>query len=148
MKKDNISKTNFDLWNLIGKTRHQIYLARQKELNEHNIAVRQAYVLRTINALGPKATIYEVAKIIERKVPVVSRQTADLERDGLINRIKDKPKSNLFRLELTQKSLDMVKVSDQSKLLDTIFEFLSKEDRKKMEAVLNQILVNLDEYSS
>jgi DNA-binding MarR family transcriptional regulator len=79
---------------------------------------------------------------------VVSRQTADLERDGLIKRIKDKPKSNLFRLELTQKGLDMVKVSDHSKLLDNIFEFLSKEDRKKMESVLNQILVNLDEYSS
>jgi DNA-binding MarR family transcriptional regulator len=148
MAKENISKTNFDLWNLIGKVRHQIFLARQKELSEHNIAVRQAYVLRTINDLGPKATIYEVARIIERKVPVVSRQTADLERDGLIVRIKDKPKSNLFRLELTSKGLEMVKISDSSKLLDTIFVFLTKADRKKMESILNQILVNLDEYPS
>jgi DNA-binding MarR family transcriptional regulator len=79
---------------------------------------------------------------------VVSRQTADLERDGLIVRIKDKPKSNLFRLELTSKGLEMVKISDSSKLLDTIFVFLTKADRKKMESILNQILVNLDEYSS
>ena len=148
MKEETISKANFNLWNLIARVRHSIFLARQTELSQYNIAFRQTYVLRTIKDLGSKATIQEVAKILEREIPVISRQTATLEKDGLIKRIKDKPKSNLLRLELTQKGLDIVEISNQSKTLDNIFSFLSKEDRQQMESILNRILVNLDEYSS
>jgi DNA-binding MarR family transcriptional regulator len=147
LKKQAISKANFELWQLIGKVSHSILLSRQKELDKHNIPSSQAYVLRVVHELFSKATIHEVAKIIERRDSVIARQTVCLEKDGLIKRIKDNPRSNLFRLELTQKGLDMAEASSQSKVLDTIFLFLSKEDRNKLISILNRILINLDEYT-
>jgi DNA-binding MarR family transcriptional regulator len=148
MKKQTLSASNIDLWKLIGRVRHSIFLARQKELSLHNIAVRHAYILRIIQELGSKATIAEVAKMTERRIPVISRQTATMEKDGLIKRLKDKPKSNLLRLELTEKGVAMVKISSTSKLLDAVFSFLSEEERQTMESILNRVLVNLDEYVS
>jgi DNA-binding MarR family transcriptional regulator len=119
--------------------------ARQKELNPYHIPARQAYVLRTIQALGTKATLSELAEKVERKENVISRQTVKMENDGLIKRIKDTPKSNLLRLELTEKGLEMIKVSRRSKSIDKVFSYFSEEERQQFESALNLILVKLEE---
>jgi DNA-binding MarR family transcriptional regulator len=146
MEKLTLSESNFELWLLLGRVRHSMFLARQKELSQYSIPVRHAYILRTIEALGSMATISSVAKQVERKITVISRQTASMEKDGLIKRIKDKPKSKLLRLELTEKGLDAAKYSKQSKLLDALLSFLSEKDRQRMKSDLNRILTNLEEY--
>jgi DNA-binding MarR family transcriptional regulator len=145
MKKTNFSESNFDLWHLIGKVHHSLMRARQKELNQYHIPARQAYILRTIQTLGPKTTLSELAKKVERQVHVISRQTVKMENDGLIKRIKDTPKSNLLRLELTEKGLEIIKFSKRSKSIDTIFSYFSRDERQQFESALNLILAKLDE---
>ena len=125
MKKQNLSESNFDLWHLIGTVHHSLLWARQKELNQYHIPQRQAYILGIIQSLGSKATIFEVAKKVERRSDVISRQAVKMENDGLIKRIKDTPKSSLLRIELTEKGLEMLKISKQSKSVDAIFSPLS-----------------------
>ena len=147
MNKPTFSESNFDLWLLIGKVNHSIFLVRQRELTQYDIPVRQLQVLRTVQALGPKATISEVAKQVEREDHVVSRQIIRMEKDGLINRIKNSTKSKLFRLEITDKGLDIIKGSDKSKAIDTIMSFLTDEARQQMTLSLNQILINTKEYN-
>jgi DNA-binding MarR family transcriptional regulator len=71
-----------------------------------------------------------------------------MEKDGLIKRIQDTPKSRLLRLELTEKGLEMVKLVRQSEAIDAILSFLNKEDRQQIKSVLNRILVKVKEYSS
>jgi DNA-binding MarR family transcriptional regulator len=95
--------------------------------------------------LGKNTTLSELAKKVEREVHVISRQTVKMENDGLIKRIKDTPKSNLLRLELTEKGLEIIKVSRRSKSIDTIFSYLSPEKRKQLESTLNLILNKLEE---
>ena len=143
MEKQNLSETNFELWHLIGKVNHGLILARQKELNKYHIPVRQAYILRVIDGLGPKATLSGLAKKVERTGDVISRQAVKMEKDGLIKRIKDTPKSNLLRLELTEKGLEMIEVSRQSKSADAIFSCLSREQRQQLESILNLLLIKL-----
>ena len=85
---------------------------------------------------------------MERKIGVISKQAIIMEKDGLIKRTQDTPKSNLIRLELTEKGLEMVKLARKSKAIDTILSFLKKEEREQMELVLGQILVKAKKYDS
>jgi DNA-binding MarR family transcriptional regulator len=140
MKKKALSKSNFDIWSLIGRTNHTIVQLRQKELSPYNIPVRQLYVLRTIRDFGSKATLSEVAKKVERESHVISKQAIRMEKDGLIKRIKNTPKSNILELELTKKGLEMANISEQSKSLEVLFSTLSEEERLKIESILGKVL--------
>ena len=73
MAKQNSSNLNSGLWLLIGKIHHKRILVRQRELIPYNIPTRQLHILGIIHDLGPRATIAEIAKKVERKVDVVSR---------------------------------------------------------------------------
>ncbi len=147
MERTTLSESNFALWLLIGNISHSITLIRQRELNEHNLPIRQLHVMVNILALGPKATLSEVAKLVERQIPVVSRQTISMERDGFIKRIKDRPKSNLLRLELTEKGLNMIKVSRESKAIDAILSSLSEDERQQLNSILNRIVIKVEGYN-
>jgi len=98
MKKINSTETSFELWRLIGRVNHVILLRRQRELKQHHIPVRQLHVLVTIRDLGPMATLSAVAQRVERELNVISMQTAIMEKDGLIKRIRNTPKSNLLKI--------------------------------------------------
>ena len=124
MKKKTLAQSNFDLWTLIGRLNHDIVQLRQKELSPYKIPVRQLFVLRTIRALGPGATLSAVAKQVERETHVISKQAIRMEKDGLIKRTKNTPKSNILHLELTEKGLEMAQMSVQSKSLDAVFSSL------------------------
>jgi DNA-binding MarR family transcriptional regulator len=146
--KQNSSNLNSGLWLLIGKIHHKRILVRQRELIPYNIPTRQLHILGIIHDLGPRATIAEIAKKVERKVDVVSRQTVSMEKDGLIKRIKDKPKTRLLRLELTEKGLDLVRIKDKSKAMDEIISVLNVEERQQLKTLLSKILIKLNEYPS
>ena len=109
-------------------------------MNKHRIPIRQFQVLRTIQDLGSKATLVEVAKLVEREVHVISRQTVLMEKDGLIKRNRITPKSNLLKLELTEKGLKMINAGKPSKSIDTIFSFLTEDDRQQMISILNRMI--------
>ncbi len=145
MNKTVPSESNFNLWLLIGQVSHSIILVRQRELSQYRIPVRQYQVLCTIQDLGSDATLSELSKQLEREVHVISRQAVRMENDGLIKRIKSNPKSNLLRLELTEKGLDMIKMGKQSKSIDTIFSSLTGEERRQMESTLNKMLNKVKE---
>jgi DNA-binding MarR family transcriptional regulator len=129
------------LWQLLGSANHSIGSIRQQELNKHRIPIRQFQVLRTIQDLGSKATLVEVAKLVEREVHVISRQTVLMEKDGLIKRNRITPKSNLLKLELTEKGLKMINAGKPSKSIDTIFSFLTEDDRQQMISILNRMII-------
>ena len=143
----NESESYFDLWLLIGKVSHLIMLVRQRELNQYHIPVQQTHVLRTINELGENATLAELAKEVEREIHVISRQAVGMEKEGLIKRAKKSPKSKLLRLELTEKGLEMARVSRQSEAIDAIFSSLSAQQRQQLESILNTITAKIEEYN-
>jgi DNA-binding MarR family transcriptional regulator len=75
-------------------------------------------------------------------------QTAIMEKDGLIKRIRNTPKSNLLKLELTEKGLGIIKSSRQSKSIEAIFSSLSGVECRELESILNKVLVKAQKYSS
>ena len=146
MGKAILSEANLNLWFLIGKANHTILLVRKKELSQYNIPVRQLYVLRAIQTLGSRATLIEIARTLDREYHVISSQAIAMEKDGLIQRTKSTPKSNLLKLELTKKGADVVRASGRSKSIDTIFSFLNETDRKHLEFTLGRIIDSASKY--
>jgi DNA-binding MarR family transcriptional regulator len=121
---------------------------REKELYPYNITTSQLRLLRIIESLGSKAILSEVAKIVERKLDVISRQATMMEKDGIITRIRDKPKSRLLRLELTEKGKELLRTIHSSQGMNEVLSVLSKKERQQMSSALKKVLTKLNKYSA
>jgi DNA-binding MarR family transcriptional regulator len=147
MKETKVSVTNFELWLLLSKVHHYIILLRQRELSPYHIPPQQLQVLRIIQALGAKASLTAIAKEAERKADVVSRLVNRMELDGLIVKSKDRPKSRLLKIEITEKGHDLLLISRDSKEIDAVLSFLTPDERQHTYTVLERMLGNLKERS-
>jgi DNA-binding MarR family transcriptional regulator len=135
------------LWLLLGKIHHKRMLVRQKELSPYNIPPRQLRMLSIIHDLGTKVTLSAIAEKVERKVSVISQQTKNMEKYGLIKRVKDTPRSRLLKIELTAKGLGMIKFDRKSEAMDEIMSVLNEEERNQLHSLLDRLLTKLNEYS-
>jgi DNA-binding MarR family transcriptional regulator len=136
------------LWLLLGKIHHKRMLVRQRELSPYNITARELLLLSIIHELGAKATLSTIAKKVERAVAVICDQTIDMEKYGLIKRVKDNPRSRLLRMELTKKGLDSIKINRKAKAMEDIMSILNVEEQHQLHSLLEKLLAKLNEYSS
>ena len=138
---------NFKVWLTIADLQHKMVLIRDKELIKYDITPRQMQIMRLIDALGPEATISVIARAMERKLDVISRQTALMERDGLIKRVKEQPKSRLLKIELTEKGRDFLKISRFSEGMNEISSVLTEPELLELDSLLKRLLAKTKEYN-
>jgi DNA-binding MarR family transcriptional regulator len=72
----------------------------------------------------------------------------DMEKYGLIKRVKDNPKSRLLRMELTKKGLDSIKINRKAKAMEEIMAVLNAEERRQLHSLFDKLLIKLYEYPS
>ena len=147
MENQALFELNFDVWLTIADLQHKMVLIRDKELIRHGITPRQMQIMRLIDALSPEATISVIARAMERKLDVVSRQTALMERDGLIKRVQEHPKSRLLKLELTEKGQDFLKISRFSEGMNEISPVLTEQELLQLDSLLKRLLAKTKEYN-
>lgn len=131
---------------LIGRTRHLMLNARQKELSPYHLSSRQAYILFLLYHLGQRATLATLAKDGDREINTISLQMTTLEKDGLVKKIREVPKSRLLRFELTEKGLDIYNKSKNRKVDKAIMLALSKEEREQLISLLKKIISKAEKY--
>jgi len=146
MEEPALFELNLQLWLLIADVNHKMYQVRNKELSKHGVTARQMHILRLIEALGEKAGASVIAKLTERNLDVVSRQAVGMEKDGLIKRIRVKPKSRLLKLELTDKGRELLKISRFSNGINEVSSILTEKELKKLHAALTRLLTKLKQY--
>jgi len=139
--------SDLKVWILVGDLHHKMFWLRQKELTPLGITATQLRILRLVESLGSKATISVVAKAVNRRIDVISRQTMVLEKDGLIKRTKDRPKSSLLTINLTEKSIELLKVAKHSDGMRRVLSVLTKEERQQLDLILNRLSTKLNEYT-
>jgi DNA-binding MarR family transcriptional regulator len=144
---ENSYNLDLKIWIEIGDLHHKMFWLRQKELSQYNISARQLHILEVIENLGSKATISTVAKVVNRKIDVISRQTMMLEKSGLIERTKDRPGSRLLTFKLTEKSLELLKIAKHSDAMREVLAVLNKEERKHLEVILNRLSCKFNEHT-
>jgi DNA-binding MarR family transcriptional regulator len=136
------------LWLLLGKIHHKRMLVRQRELSPYNITTRELRLLSIIQELRSKATLFAIAGKVERSVTAICSQTMDMEKYGLIKRVKDNPRSRLLRMELTKKGLDSIKINRKAKAMEEIMAVLNAEERRQLHSLFDKLLIKLNEYPS
>ena len=146
MEEQKLFELNLLVWLQIADLNHKMFLVRNKELSKYGITTRQMHILRLVEALGDKAALSVIAKATERKLDVISRQAVGMENDGLIKRIRVKPKSRLLKLELTDKGRGLLKVSRFSNGMNEISSILTENELNQLHAVLDRLLTKLKQY--
>ena len=131
---------------LIGRARHLMLNARQKELAPCHLSSRQAHILYLLYHLGQKATLATLAKDSDREINTISLQMTTLEKDGLVKKIREVPKSRLLRFELTEKGLDTYNKSKNRKIDKAIMSVLSKEEREQLISILKKLIRKAEKY--
>ncbi len=135
----------YQLWIFLSRARHSILKLRQKGLSPYNITHGQANVLFIVHRLGEEATFGEIAKYMYRELNTLSVQMKRMEKDGLVKRIRVKPKTTLTRFELTDKGLELYKVSKNLKVINEIFLKLSSEERQQLHSILAKLIHESEE---
>ena len=145
---NNSYDSDLKVWISVGDLHHKMLWLRQKELTPLGITASQLRILRLIENLGAKATISAVAKAVNRKVDVISRQTMILEKDGFIERSKGKPKSRLLTISLTKKSIELLKIAKHSNAMREVLSVLTKKEREQLDLILSRLSTKLNEHTS
>jgi DNA-binding MarR family transcriptional regulator len=147
MKSNKPLDPNLNMWLLMAKLHYKMVLVRRAELSPQDVTPRQMYILQLIDDLGSKATLSNIAQLLERKLDAVARKAVDMEKARLINRIK-MPKSRLLKLELTKKGNEILNSGWHSKGMKEVSSILNKEERRQLYSILNRLLSKVNEYTS
>ena len=131
---------------LMGKARHLMERARQKELMPHNISSRQANVMFILYKLDHKPTLNELAKHLDREINTLSSQMTRMERDGLVKKVRENPKSTLLKFELTKKGYDIFENSCKMISTNAIMSVLTEEECQQLISILNKIILEAEKY--
>jgi len=132
---------------LLDRARHFILYARQKEMAPYHISPQQAYILFILNNLDHMATLSELAIISDKGINTVSMQITRMEKDGLVKKFRDTPKSTLLKIGLTEKGIDIWKNTSKLKSEKAIMSILSEAECRELIFLLNKIVYKAKEFS-
>ena len=90
----------------LSRTRDAIIRTRERELRQYNISCIQSTVMQIIQALGDKATPAEISRWAFRESQSVSELLNRMEKEGLVEKIKDLDRKNMVRAVLTERGLE------------------------------------------
>lgn len=123
---------DYNLWVLMRQTRDAMTKAREKELEKYGISSIQAAVLFTVQAIGMEATPAEISRRLVREPHSVSGLLSRMEKQGLIKRVKDLPKRNMVRVEMTEKGEAAYELSTKRVTMHEIIAVLSEEEKRRL----------------
>ena len=132
---------NYELWLLLSRTRHLMYKARQKEVKQYGISMRNAGVLHSISRLGRGATPGRIAREMFLEPHSVSDMLSRMETRGLIKKVKDLEKKNLIRIEMTENGYEAYRKSACRKSINAIMSALSQKEKLELWSLLSKIRI-------
>ena len=123
---------DYNLWVLLRQTRDAMVKARERELEKVGISSIQAAVLFTIQAIGMEATPAEISRRLVREPHSVSGLLNRMEKQGTIRRVKDLPKRNMVRVEMTDKGREAYEQSTKRLSMHETLTALSDDEKKHL----------------
>jgi DNA-binding MarR family transcriptional regulator len=133
-------------WWLIGRARHIMLKARQKELDPYEISPQQAHIIDALYYFGDKATLNQLAKDLDRGAASVSALLSRLEKDGIVKKSRENRKSVLKKFDLTEKGINIQKITSQRVSVQKIMSVLSEEQLQQLILMLQIIISSSEKY--
>jgi len=130
---------DYELWVLLAQAREAMYKARKKELIKYDLSPRQSAVLFAIQAIGDGATLTDIARLLFRELHSTSELLARMEKEGLIEKVKDIKKGSRIKITLTKKGQEAYNQSSKRESIREIMSCLSEEERQQLWSSLKKI---------
>jgi DNA-binding MarR family transcriptional regulator len=130
---------DYELWWLVSQARDAILRAREKELMQYGVSAIQSMVLFTIQAIGHRATPAEISRWLFRQPHGVSSLLSRMEKDGLVERIKDLDRKNMVRIALTKKGYKAYRDSTRRDSIHRIMSLIPEKERRQLKSRLLKI---------
>ena len=130
---------SFGLWQLLNRTTHLIYKARQKELDRYGISMRSAAVLEVVNRLDSEATPARLSRQIFIERHSISEQLTRMEKEGLIVKNRDEKKKNRIRVQATEKGDRLFHKAMRHESVSDIMSELTPEEQHRLWLVLARL---------
>jgi DNA-binding MarR family transcriptional regulator len=127
------------LWMMIRRTVRLIGKARQRELIKCGISDDASAVLLTVWTLGRQAIPAMISRYLFLERHSVSQLLTRMEKDGLVQRVKDLERRNYVRVELTKKGLDAFHRSSKQRSTRPIMTVLTEKEQETLWSVLARL---------
>ena len=127
------------LWMMIRRTVRLIGKARQRELIKCGISDDASAVLLTVWTLGRQAIPAMISRYLFLERHSVSQLLTRMEKDGLVQRVKDLERRNYVRVELTKKGLDAFHRSSKQRSTRPIMTVLTDKEQEALWSVLARL---------
>jgi len=145
---ETLSDIRREAWRLIFKARHLMVEAMRKELVPQQISPRQVHIAEILYKLGRKATLVELAQYSERGVSTLSVQLTRMEKDGLVKKYRENPKSVLKKFELTERGIIAYQKSTATQSIRSIMSVLSEEELQQLILIVNKVINEAEKIKS
>ena len=113
-----------------------ILRARDQEVSQYGISVMRAAILFFIKKIGYRATPTEISRWMLRQPHGVSVTLSRMEKDGLVERVKDLDRKNLVRISITEKGHQVYRELVKLESIHRIMSSLSEEERRQLRSSL------------
>ena len=114
--------------------------AREQEVSKYGITASQASMLFVVNALGNRATPAELGRWLFQASQSIAGILNRMEKQGLLNRVKDLEKKNQVRVVLTEKGREAFANASKRESMHKIMAVLPAEMRPQFIQSLTKIL--------
>jgi len=126
-----------DIYALLLQCGHSITKVGQKEIKEAGITMTQAALLFVVKATDGPATLSEISRWLFRERHTVFALVKQMERQGLVTRVKDLKRKNAFRVVLTEKGEEAYRgAMAKEHVIPDVVSCLSQEERDNLRSCL------------
>ena len=129
----------YDLWASLYRTRDFVFALRKEELSKHGISPGQSSVMWAINQLNNKANNKDISRYIFRKRHSTYEMIARMEKQGLVEKVREDTGSKSDRVGLTPKGEEVWKNSRKEGFIPKIFSVLTEKECKQLHHCLAKL---------
>ena len=134
-----ISDHKHMLGTLVQQVRDLLVKAKNNDLKQYGITVRQLAVLDIISILGNKATPTEISVRLLRQPHSISSLLARMEKRGLVSRAVNPEMKKSVNISLTKKGKQLLKDSLETETVRDIVSCLPENELHQLIASLKEL---------
>lgn len=134
-----IREQDFFLWVTLYRTVNAMLKVRQKELRRCGLSPAQTSVLHVVHTRNNRVTPAEISRELMRDPNTITEILISMEKDGLLKRVKDLPRKNMIRVELTEKGRKSYQETTRGQSVSKMLSVLPKEEQQQFMSYLNRV---------
>lgn len=135
----------FYIWVSLWRAAKAMLKVRQKELYRVKLSPAKTSVLHVVQSHDNRVTPAEISRELMRDPNTITELLISMEKDGLLKRVKDLPRKNMIRVELTDKGRESYSGTTTTQSIIEIFSVLSYEEQRQLMSLLNRVTVKAQE---